>query len=154
MPRVRVEYFSNLLKTALEQKRLDKAASSTNVRWLLNAAKGGGMSQHQFELAAGELQAGGGRGVGFNGRLWHHYMSTDARMSLFTFDLYLTYFFSKSWINELQHREARHFIESSLGIVNFLAGENRGIREIVKNNPGLMSLDEYIFVLGDRPSYA
>lgn len=140
------------IKTGFEQKRLDKSASSAAVRWLLNAAKSGGMGQREFELAAAELRPNGGRGVGFNGRLWHHYMTTDARMSLSVFDEYFTYFFDKGWITESQHREARLFLKSSTGMLNCVKTEKRDVREAVKNNPGLMSLDAYLFVLANAPA--
>ena len=118
------------LKAAMAQKRLDKSVANEKVRALLNAARMGGMSQRDFELAAAELRPSGGRGVGFNGRLWHHYLTTDARMSLSTFNEYCGYFLDKGWISELQHRDAQLFLESSEAMLTSTKSDSKEIKEL------------------------
>jgi hypothetical protein len=93
---------------AMGQKRADKSASNAAVRKLLSAAAAGGMSQKGFEMSAVFLRLGRkkdldsiiSRSEGFKGTLWHFYMSSEARMSLKTFNQYLQYFLSKGWLTD------------------------------------------------------
>ncbi len=135
------------IKAAMAQKRLDKSVANEKVRALLNAARIGGMSQRDFELAAAELRPSSGRGVGFNGRLWHHYLTTDARMSMSTFNEYCGYFLDKGWISELQHRDAQLCLESSQVMLTSAKSDSKEIKELVRNHPGMMSTKQLLFML-------
>jgi hypothetical protein len=70
------------------------------------------MSQKDFEMSAALLRPSRkndidskiNRSVGFNGTLWHYYMSKEgvARMSLLTFGEYAQYFLSKGWLQNIE----------------------------------------------------
>lgn len=142
------------LVTSLNQKRLDKSASNELVRWLLLSAKAGGMSQRQFELSAAELRPNGGRDVGFNGRLWHHYMTTDARMSLATFGEYALYFFQQGWLTTEQHAEARTVVAAGIAMLSSVGGEDRTMRELAQKHPGLIPTGTFLNMIKTFPDPA
>jgi hypothetical protein len=83
------------------KKRADASMSNEKVRELLFAAQMGGMTQKEFELAAGRLRPNTSTRsqVGFNGRLWHHYTATDASMSCSTFIENCIEFSGKGWLS-------------------------------------------------------
>ena len=95
---------------SMQQKRSDRSASSNVVKALLHTAAAGGMTQKDFEQSAAGLRPGRksdadskmDRLGGFNGRLWHYYTTTEARMSLQTLAEYSTHFAAKGWITPAQ----------------------------------------------------
>ncbi len=88
------------------KKRADASIPNFKVRELLECARQGGMSQKDFELTAGRLRPNtSSRSThGFNGRLWHHYVSADASMSCDTFSEYAQEFRVRGWIDDEQVR--------------------------------------------------
>lgn len=143
-------------KAALQQKRLDVSISAARVKWLLSTAAANGMSQHDFELVAATTTPGTGRvllpdgswlTVGYNGKLWHHYMKTDAKMKATTFNYYITCFFERGWINDVDQKEAHDFSAMTSGTVSLLKLEKPEVRAVLKTYPELELASELIHVL-------
>ena len=99
--------FDLISESLSKKKRSDASMSNRKVRQLLELAKSNGMTQKDFELACGRLRpnTASRTGEGFNGRLWHHYMSTDAGMSCKAFGEYVEEFRDKGWLDHQQEKD-------------------------------------------------
>lgn len=90
-----------------KRKRADASVPNKKVRELLLLASSNGMSQKDFEVAAGKLRFNSStrEKQGFNGSLWHDYTTTDAHMSCLTFAENAMEFHVRGWIDDHQLRD-------------------------------------------------
>jgi hypothetical protein len=97
-----------------ENKRADASMPNTKVRELLLLARSRGMTQKDFEIASGRIHANTATKnlMGFNGRLWHYYTTTNASMKCISFTEYAQEFHSRGWIGD----RLRDFMREALSV--------------------------------------